>query len=122
MQARAKLKRSLKRNANFFRQLAASDPKLVAQLLERATASQLHVLCSTCLSVRKKRLPLLPEQRRTLVREVKNVRRLSRVRSVPSARRLFLQTGGGVPVVLANILLPLLGDLVSQAIDHLSQP
>ena len=111
-----KLSPHIVKNSEFLTQLSktrrANKRRLV--LLQQATTEQLLCLVEICLNILKARLPLKNVQKRQLYAYADTIRRLSRVRSASSAKRIILSSqkgcgslAGFVPI-LANLIMPIL--------------
>ena len=111
-----KLSPHIVKNSEFLTQLSktrrANKRRLV--LLQQATTEQILCLVEICLNILKARLPLKNVQKRQLHAYADTIRRLSRVRSASSAKRIILSSQKGcgslasyVPI-LANLIMPIL--------------
>ena len=75
------------------------------RMINEASTEQLLAIAEIALNVLKGRLPLTNKQRQRLIPYADYVRRLSRARSVTSARHV-VQVGGGP--LLASLIAPVL--------------
>lgn len=90
------------------------------RFINQATPNQLFSLVETAFNIVKSRVPLHYRQRPLLVDRATQIRRLSRVRSARSARRVIQgqskgQVGAGLPIVpisalLARVIVPYLAE------------
>ncbi|KAL3093850.1 hypothetical protein niasHS_004220 [Heterodera schachtii] len=115
------LSEHVRRNIDFFKQLKAArgSPPRCQALVAGASSEQLLCLVESALNILRARVPIQRRHLDRLRQRASDVRTLSRVRSIRSARRLLLnahapstaQTGRGIPPLvglLASVLVPVL--------------
>ena len=109
----------IKQNCNFLKnvQKHGRNRSTVHQLMSGATDRQLLCFVEICFNILKGRVPLSKRQLYRLQRQAHLLRKLSRIRTVCSARHLLTkpQHGRGIPAVagvLASILVPMLSDAI----------
>jgi hypothetical protein len=114
-----KIGKRIHQNISFLRQLNSCrrSKRHSVALIKEANAEQLLTLVEICFNLLKNRYPFSSAQRKRLLRYAAHIRELSRVRSVKSARRVLLQQGEGIPVIVASLLIPILGEIISKAIN-----
>jgi hypothetical protein len=105
-------------NYDFLNRLAKTkSEKKKSALLEKASCDELLAITEICVNILKSKFCLTPSQKRRLVPFANFVRKLSRVRSERSARRV-VQSGGGP--ALAAILFPILREAAQLLISKIS--
>ena len=87
-------------------------------LLKSATTEQLLTLVEICLNIVRSHFPLSTRQKNRLLPYADFIRRLSRARSERGARKLFVQTGSGVPTLLPALLTPILIEVAKSIISN----
>lgn len=97
----------------------ARSPLAVKALIANANDEQLLCFVEMSLNILKGRVPLHKKYKRKLAHYAHVIRKLARVRSSKSAKRLLLpiQNGRGVPMVagvLASLLVPLIIDAINK--------
>lgn len=75
--------------------------------IEEADADQLLAIVECCFNVLRARLPLTRHQRARLAEHATHIRRISRVRTERSARKV-IQSGDGIAI--ATLLIPVLAE------------
>jgi hypothetical protein len=106
----------IRSNAGWLQQVhkCSRSHRALRAILAEASPAQLLCLVEICFNLLKGRLPADGRRMRALKGRANYLRRLARVRSERSARRLLLppeQTGAGLPAVaglLASLLIPII--------------
>lgn len=104
---------SVKNHADFLKVLASCSPKQRKALMQNVSPSLLKCLCECCLNVLKGNVKLTTTQKQSLSRHRKVLREMSD-RKVPVKRkkRIVVQKGGFLPLLLKPILSTLAGILL----------
>lgn len=95
-------------NFDFLERVArTSSSRKRLRYLEEADAEQLLAIVECCFNVLRARLPLTRQQRARLAEHAAHIRRISRVRTERSARKV-IQSGDGIAI--ATLLLPVIAE------------
>lgn len=105
------------RNMDFLKHLATTrSPKVRNELIRYASADELLAIVEVCVNVLRSRFPLNARQRQKLREHATYLRKLSRVRSEKSARKI-LQIGDGVAI--ASLLVPVIAEVARTLIERI---
>lgn len=97
--------------------LKTKSQKIQTSLIKNASADELLAIVECCANVLKAKFTLTERQKRRLSQHAQFLRKLARVRSERSARRL-LQHGSGIPAVVA-LITPIVAELARAIISNL---
>lgn len=98
--------REVRQNVQFLQTILRSrSVKQRRRLIESATRDQLHAILEVCINLLRFRVPVTPQQKKSLLAHADAIRRLSRQRSVESVRRILLSSSASM---LSALLRPLL--------------
>ena len=107
----------------FLSQLARTKSEQTRiRLLKAATTEQLLAIIEISLNIVRSRFDLKARQLKRLFPYADLVRRISRSRSKRSARKLIVQTGGGIPGFYPALLTPILIELARTITSNPSTP
>lgn len=99
-------------NIDFLKRIAKSkSPQKQKHSLKKATTGELLAIVEAALNIVKSRFKLTTRQKHRIVPHAEYIRRLARIRSERSAKRL-VQKGAGIP--LAAILTPIIIEAIRQ--------
>ena len=106
----------LKRNFDLLKVLKTASPKLRKAILQNSTDDLILCLCEVIANVLNSNVHLSTHQKEKLRKHRNLLRRIVEKRTrVSSKRKLFIQKGGFLPLLLAPIL-GIAGSLVGEAI------
>lgn len=98
----------------------------ICSILKNASKEQLLSFVETCFNLLKGKIPLKRKQLNKLKTHAQLIRKIARVRTPLSARRLLLQgikqRGNGIPLLpalLSSIILPVIGEATNLVADRI---
>lgn len=106
----------LKRNSEFLQSLLSKKGNKRKRLINKASMDQIDSLSEIALNIIKGKVNISPVHKKKLNRHKEKIRKLAKKISLKARKRILVQRGGFLPLLITPIL-SLLGALAGKAIS-----